>query len=66
MVSDPTIGRPMINIGRVSNSAAASAVLHLCQSVSSGTYIGIYSSQPADYGNGKLNSVQGALNNCMT
>jgi hypothetical protein len=64
--ADPSIGRPMINIGQASNSTISSSVLTLCQGVSSGTYIGIYSGTRVDTSNGKLTAVQNALNNCTT
>ena len=64
--SNTAIGRPVINIGPISGSATTSAVRTMCQEVSSGTYIGIYSSQPVDSSNGQLAAVQAGLNDCTT
>lgn|GEM_PF-6935840 len=58
------IGRPMINVGPASNATAQSVTEFVCRSVSSGTYIGIYSSSEVSPNNGKLNAIQNGLNAC--
>jgi hypothetical protein len=62
--ANPSIGRPVINIGPASPGSTYSAVFHLCRSVRSGSYIGIYSKTPVSPANGKLAQVQNALNAC--
>jgi hypothetical protein len=62
--ANPSIGRPVINIGPASPGATYSAVFHLCRSVRSGKYIGIYSKTAVSPANGKLAQVQKALNAC--
>lgn len=64
--ANPSIGRPLINIGPASPGTTYSAVLHLCRSVRSGRYIGIYSKTPVSPANGKLAQVQNALDACTS
>jgi hypothetical protein len=65
-VANPGIGRPMINVGPASNATARSETEKVCRSVSSNTYIGIYSSSAVSPGNGKLTAIQNGLNACTT
>lgn len=64
--ANPSIGRPVINIGPASPGTTYSAVFHLCRSVRSGRYIGIYSKTPVSPANGKLTRVENALNACTS
>jgi hypothetical protein len=63
---NPSVGRPVINIGPASPGTTYSAVFHLCRSVRSGKYIGVYSKKPVSRANGKLAQVQNALNACTS
>lgn len=62
----PSVGRPVINIGPASPGTTYASVFHLCRSVRSGTYIGIYSKTRVSPANGKLTQVQNALNACTS
>jgi hypothetical protein len=64
--ANPSIGRPVINIGPASPGTTYSAVFHLCRSVRPGGYIGIYSKTSVSPANGKLTQVQAALNACTS
>jgi hypothetical protein len=64
--ANPSIGRPVINIGPASSARTYSAVLRECRSVRSGRYIGIYSKTPVSRKGGKLTQVRAALNACTS
>jgi len=63
--ADPSIGRPMLNIGPANTEAAVeAAVSAVCSRIAGNTYMGIYSGREVDAT--KLRWIESALDRCVS